>query len=244
VDRWPTILANARREAAADAAKDFEHVKGLDRAFVEQAIANQRRLMTDAREFYKALGSELNPETDQIPEPGLVSEDGKHQAYSAEQVQRIRDIDRRTLKAELLAELRPTMEFAQTSQAQAREAAERAAGAQAGEAFYQELSALPHFTANQAAIAEKLQAMDPQVLQRMGVMAATYQAYTAVLNEKVWPTITPNAETAVLTDLQRKAHSSTGTVRPGSTGASQTRKLPRNEQELAKHLEMLSRQSA
>lgn len=232
--RIQAAVRNAREELT----KKLGWAEGLDQNDVKIALGIIAQLRSDPRSFATQLMSEIADERDAPePEPDLISEDGKHRAYSAALQKQIWDIREKRLKREFKGELSPL----QQSEAGRQQFAQRAAIMRNAQAVAKdaltEIRKQPHFTKeNEPAIAAKLNAIDPQVRQTVGSVAALYMAYNQFLAEKVFPTIASTTEQDVITDMQRKAAASAGGVRPASNGGAKPKVL-RNERDLAEHLQ-------
>lgn len=234
--RIQAAVRNAREELT----KKLGWADGLDPQEVRTGLALIARLRENARGFGQQLLTETAGEADEAePEPDLISEDGKHRAYSAALQKQIWDIREKRLMRQFNGALSPLQQSEAGRQQQAQlEAITRNAQAVAKDALA-EIRKQPHFTKeNEPAIAAKLNAIDPKIRQTVGSVAALYMAYNQFLAEKVFPTIASTTEQDVITDMQRKAAASAGGVRPATNGGAKPKAL-KTERDLAEHFQHL-----
>ncbi len=251
-DRHESALRNARTEgqrAIDDLKAKVGWAEGVTKADFDSAMALARSLHTNPQAFYEQLGREIQatPQTTSAladPEPDLVSQDGKHRAFSAEKVVVLLKNTEARVKSAILSELRPTIDFATNGQRQAEVATITEQSRTFAREIMQECeTSLRHFKENKEAIGVKFAAIDPAVKAKVGTVAALHMAYHQVLDEKVWPTIQGQAETTVRSEMQKQAATSMGTVGAG-TGGSAAVKRPTNPQELARYMASMEGASA
>jgi hypothetical protein len=249
-DRHEAALRNARETATTELRSKLGWAESLNQQEVTDAVNWMRSLRSDARGFYAQLGQELGVQEqaargadDADPDPDLVSEDGRHKAYSATALAKIRENDRQKTINAVMSKLQPFLKTAESIEEQRQVAEITNQARQQAADVLRDARNLPHWKDHEPAILAKMQAIDPAVRNRIGSIAALYQAYHAVLQESVFPTIGLSAEQKVLADLQRKASAEHGhAVVNGGSNVGGTAK-PRNVRELAQHLQHLESQS-
>lgn len=243
-ERWPSILDNARTKAAEEALRPFAWAKGMDANEAKQGIQILQALKKDAGAFWRELGTRIGAaETppasagEKFPDPDLQSSDGA-KAYSAERLTQILDIFERRLMTKFQGELRPLMEFQETELG-TREYQQTVGKARnlAGQTLTHART-LPHFKEHEAEIVAELQAMDPATKNAVGPIAAMYMAFEKVKQEKVYPTISSQAEERVRAENAKKA--AAGGIHPaGGDGKPAEKPVLRGPNDLAAHLARL-----
>lgn len=251
-DRHEAALANARKDEAQKFAWAAElQGAGLKPEEVKAGVDLLMRLRKDPAAFWKQLGEEgkfgsaagSTEPTFEYPEADLSSPDGTVKAYSQAAFLKALEVQEQKLLHTFKKEMQPLVEF-QTSEMTARErAAFNEQVAKASNSAYKRAEALPHFKEHKAAIAEKLAATSLEVLEEIGPIAAMFEAYHAVLAEKVYPTIGKSAEEKVREDFQRKAAGGGG-VHPGGGGGNHKAVKLENVNDLAAHMERLAAQQS
>ncbi len=221
-ERWETILANQRRLASEEALKPLAWAKDLKAEDVQSAMQLLGALKRDKGAFWRELGELIGEKVapaaadDTFPDPDLISGDGV-KAFSADALKKTLDIFKKQLMTQFQGDLRPLVEF-RDGELSARERSDLTtkATSMAGRALTQ-ARALPHFKEHEAAIVEKLTQMDPALRKEVGPIAAMYMAFEQVKVEKVYPTLTAEAEKRVRADFDKKA-ASTGIHPVGGDG--------------------------
>lgn len=243
----PRIVAAVR-----NARDSFRTSLGLPEDFNPEDVRGQIGVVAEMRRdpvaFYHRLGRELNIQPVQaappaevippwkMPEAALHSEDGKG-AYSAEQVQEIVQ----HAKDELMGVVKPLQDERVAAQ-QAQTLRERMdAGKARIDSALAHAQTLPHFEENKDAIASAVAAIPYKTKMELGAVACLHMAYNHVLATKVFPSINEAAEKRVREENERKAATSTGTVRPsGGSGDGKTASSPTNPQQLAARMEQMA----
>lgn len=210
---------------------------------VKQAVDLLKALASNPKAFYDQLGSELKGSDHQLPDPELVSQDGKKKAYSSEQVVSILQNFKAQIEQSIMGQLKPTVDFVTNGQHTAAQQEQTNRATQfAVKTLERMRTDYPGFKDHEAEIEAVYKAIvaDPQKTADLGgYVAVLNHAYLQVWKEKVLPTLTGKTETAVLNDFKQKANASNGSVVPGS-GATKAVKAPTNVRELAE----LMRQNA
>ncbi len=245
LDRHEQILRNTRAELEGR----YGWAKDLNPQQAQTAVQLLNELQRDPAAFYRELGQRLNggrqettPQVEeQDPEPLLVSQDGKEKAYTAGQLKQIRELDAKRLRASILAEFAPMMDFFKSEQGTRQENAVRAEADQVAQAALADARKLPHFTKeNEPEIAALFAAIPPETKQRYGSVAALMLAYNQFLAQKVFPTIETDAARKVRDANDRKAATSAGHAHPTSQGGSGKPVALKNVTDLARHMERLA----
>lgn len=253
LDRHTRAVENARQAGSNEALKTYAWAAGFtkdDVADLNGALRLVRDLRKDPTAFAHNLNKELGltaaapaetkPEAFSLPEPELATQDGKRVAYSAAQVTTILEGFKTSLMAEMRKELNPLSEFVTTEQ-KTRESQEEQRNTQAlRDQVMGDARALPHFKDHEQAIHDKLKGMverDPRRVERIGAVAALYEAYHGVLNETVYPSLTATADQRVRDENARKVAASTGSVHPSrSSSAAGAKPKLDNPTDLARHM--------
>lgn len=224
--------------------QQFAWANGVEPAAAQRALALANRLDTDARSFAQQLMQELGqrdePE-EALPEPDLRADDGRT-AYSAEQMSKWYAVREKKLRSEILGQLKPLLDDRERQQTEKQTQGIVAEGRATIKQAYQHAQTLPHFKENEPAIAAKLNSINPDVLNRVGLVAALYMAYNAVMSETVLPGLDAATEKRVRESYDKQAHAAAGSVRPSSGQPSITPAKPTNVSQLAKHMEKLERE--
>lgn len=179
------------------------------------------------------------PAPNGFPDPDIETTDGKIQGWSRDSVIKALNFQ----KQQLMAELNPDLQFVRTERDRAAQSAKQAEVRQQAADLKAQVSALPYYKENEAAIAEKLKTMaaeDPEAIKKFGVPAALYHCYNAVLQETVYPNLNKSAEDKVKADFARKAATSTGSAHPVTTGGDTKRPALNNARDLSAHMERLA----
>lgn len=260
LDRHQAAVRNSRQEGVNETLKSYAWAAGFTKEDVAD-LNGALRLVRDLRKDPKAFAQELNRDLGltaeaapvekpafSLPEPELATQDGKRVAYSAAQVTTILEGFKTSLMAEMRKELNPLSEFVTTEQKtrvsqEGQRNTERLRDQVMGDA-----RALPHFKDHEQAIHDKLQTMvtnDPQRVQRIGAVAALYEAYHGVLSETVYPSLTATSDQRVRDENARKVAASTGSVHPSrSSSAAGAKPKLDNASDLARHMsEMAAKMS-
>lgn len=242
----PRIVA-AVKNARAEVEAQYAWARDLNQDDAKNGVSLLREIRGDAAGFVRRLAQELGLSFAEAPKPevkapwvkpvpALRSEDGKA-AYTDEQVEAMLA----HVKEEILGEVAPLRE-AHTKAEEARTLGERIAAAKTRiDTALTEARNLPHFKEHEDAIGKKLQQIPPQTRRELGAVACLHMAYNQVLAETVFPSIATTAEAKVRDEYERKAATSTGTVRP--TGASGEAGKPTTLDtpvKLANHMEQLA----
>lgn len=242
LERHKAILNNVRREAE----QKYGWAKDFKPDVVQRAVSIISRLDQDPRKFMADLAAELGigangQAEEQEPQPDLEGPDGKYKVYSSAQLAKLIEFREKRLTNSLLSDprLQRALSFAEQG-TQQQEHAEfvRQVTAVASSAIEQARQ-LPHFKENEKAIAEKLQAIDPEVRAQVGAVAAMYMAYNQVLAETVFPSIQRTSEQSAVESFKRKANAEAGSVHP-TVGGTAAKARPRNQDELAAHMAALA----
>lgn len=225
-------------------AQQFAWANGLDPERVQRSLALAQRLDQDPRSFAQQLVQELGkgdePE-EALPEPDLRADDGRT-AYSAQQMTKWWGVKEKQLVNRLMGELKPIIEDHKRQQAQRQTEGIVAEGRKTIKGALEHARTLPHFKENEEAISKKMDAINPEVLNRVGIVAAMYMAYNAVLSETVLPNIESTVEKRLRETQQKQAHAAAGSVRPSTSQPSVTTAKPTNVNQLARHMEKLERE--
>lgn len=242
-ERWDTILANQRKLAAEEALKPYAWAKDMKAEEVSAAISLVTALKRDKVAFWHELGDMIGTaksetKDEAFPAADLISGDGV-KAHSDENLHKILGIFKKQLMTQFQGELRPLVEF-RDGELSTRQMAEHANNAKslAGRALAS-ARALPHFKENEAAVVEKLQAMDPALRKEVGPIAAMYMAFESVKAEKVYPTLQSEAEKRVRADYDKKAAAS-GIHPVGGDGKVKETPVIKGQTGLAAHMERLA----
>jgi len=241
LERHEAALRNAREKAAQELRDKVGWAESYKREQVEQAMQMLAALNRDPKAFSQQLIRELQSTDDPTdPDPDLVSQDGKHRAYSADAVKAIVT----NALARFEKKLRPTVEFATKSQEQIQ----RDAFIRENLGVVQQLvtdarnsypwlkAATPEQrTQHEQAIAQKITAMDATLKTRLGAAGTFYRALADYYYETILPAEQAQAEQRVNTDNRKKAAASSGTVRSDRGGPTST-KRPTTPEELAAHM--------
>lgn len=249
-DRHEAAMRNLRNQYGWAEAITSQY--GLQAQDVVQGVNLLMRLRSDPAAFARTLAGELGlGETREaepdftMPDPDLVSQDGRHQAYSAASVKRMLEITRQQIIREIRGEIQPLSEF-QTGLRTERQSAEIVARAQQeGQTALNRMRMYPRFKENEKAIGAKMAEMgqaDPALIQNP--IALMMLAYNAVLEEKVFPGYGMSAEQRVREENARKAAASAGSVHPSGGGGAPQKPVLRNADDLARHMERLAGSSA
>ena len=237
--RWPSILDNARREAAAraeEAWKPYEWAKQVDQNQFNEMVGWYQRANADPVTFAqeliqslqqhpvhgqalrslaaKALSSGRGQEEPQ-PDLPLQLEDGRTvHLYSAQQLAKREAWLRSQITQQLHTEMQPfkAMQKAQEQQA-AADAATSFATTLTGN-----LGKLPGFNEHKADIAKWIANARLESDHPAEVRAAALEAYTAI----VVPKLSTSVRQGVLTDLQHKAGAATVNPSHARTSAPKT----------------------
>ncbi|HMJ58299.1 MAG TPA: hypothetical protein VK467_04135 [Gemmatimonadales bacterium] len=239
--RWPSILENARREAAAkaeEAWKPYEWAKQVPQQQFDEMVGWYQRANADPVQFAQELIQSLqqHPVHGQAlrslaaralssgrgqaeePQPDLPLElaDGRVvPVYSAaQQAKREAWLQQRAEQA-FEAKLQPFREM----QSQAEERARGEAATQFATTLTGSLTKLPGFTEHKAEIAQWIAKARLESDHPAEVRAAALEAYTAI----VVPKLSSTVRQGVLTDLHHKAGAST--VNPAQTGTAAPKSL-------------------
>lgn len=243
-DRHEAAVRNAREQARKEVAQQFAWANGLDPERVQRSLALAQRLDQDPRSFAQQLVQELGkgdePE-EALPEPDLRADDGRT-AYSAQQMTKWWGVKEKQLVNRLMGELKPIIEDHKRQQAQRQTEGIVAEGRKTIKGALEHARTLPHFKENEEAISKKMDAINPEVLNRVGIVAAMYMAYNAVLSETVLPNIESTVEKRLRETQQKQAHAAAGSVRPSTSQPSVTPAKPTNVNQLARHMEKLERE--
>lgn len=222
-DRHESILKNAREEAV----KQFAWAQGLDPASVREALSLMKELTSDPRSFAKNLAGLLEPEKPAepeeeftLPEPDLVSQDGKLKTYSNDAIVKMLDAYGRKIRKEILGEVKPALDFTESEKAN-RVKADRMSQAKSSAArVLTEARKLPHFTKeNEPKIQERVRTMDPQLRRELGPVGAIYHAYNTFVAEEISPSQQQTAEAKVREGFEKKAATSRGSAHPTDAGS-------------------------
>lgn len=226
-NRIVTAVKNARAEARAEVEREFnQRYGGVDPAIAKDAVEFFSELRRDPTAFYEELGRRLGKSptaaanTDEAyPEADLVSQDGKLKTYSHDAFQKALAVHGNKVKAALMKELEPFLQF--TKAAQTREEQE-AAGEEHRRTILSALTEarkLKHFTKeNEPGILETLQTIPEETRKALGPVAALHMAYSMFVDAKVLPTADQEAERRVRESFNKKANTSTGSVQPTGQG--------------------------
>lgn len=257
--RWPSILQNTRVEARQEGQLHVLNALGIQVSDAESArqavneirevLAINRRLNEHPRQFVQQVVRELqergewedDTEEELVdPEPSLRSADGSLTAYSAADAKQLVANAVARVKRELMGEVQPALEYAQT--AQQREAMEQTT-AQAREIateVYSHMQTLSGFKENEKAIGEVLAKVPPRIRARYGTPACLMMAYNKVMQEQVLPIRDQQTENRTIQNLQRTAAAGNGSVQPA--GAQNTKPAIRegNVDDLATHMRNLA----
>ena len=243
-DAHETALKNAREKARQEAVQEYAWANGVDPTVAQRALALAKRLDTDPRAFARQLQAELeeDPESS-FPKADIKTANGI-EAYSAQAMQKFADALRKQLMQEMSGQLKPIMDEREKAQQAAEKKRVTDAAIAEGRTVIKDAIAhartLPLFNEHDKAISAKLGEISPETRSRVGLVAAMYMAYAAVLAEQVGKAKAAGGE-ETLTDLKRKAQAGAGNVTPGGPVAAQGKQRPKNPQELAAHMERLSK---
>jgi hypothetical protein len=225
--------------------QQFAWATGMNAQEAQRALALAKRLDTDPRAFAKQLQAELSesdPESE-FPEADIKGPNGVT-AYSAQAMQKFANALRKQLMQEMSGQLKPIMDERQQATERAEKQKRIDAAVAEGRNIVKEGLAhartLPYFQEHDKAISEKLGEISPETRSKVGLVAAMYMAYAAVLAELVGKAKTAGGE-ETLTDLRRKAHAGAGNASPGGPVAASGKQKPKNPTELAAHMERLSK---
>ena len=242
----PRIVAatrNAREKAIAEVEARLGWAKDFNPDDVRGALALIQEMRQNPREFATRLTRELGLSVQEpvkekpweMPEPQLRSEDGKG-AYSDSQV---RDIVQ-AVESRILNRVQPLFESHERATAREQLAQRVEQEKERGNAALAELRTLPHFKEHESDIAAKLQSFTREQRQRFGPIGCLQMAFNQVLAEKVFPTITSDAEKKVRDDNARKAATSRGSASPIGGGSGTVPTLKDGDIDgLARHMERL-----
>lgn len=245
-DRHESILRNTREQTAKETreavareyAQKFGWAEKMDPQQVQRAMQMMSRLNDpkSAREFAAQLTQELGQLDDNVPEPDIVSNDGKVKAYSADAMQRFAAV----IENRLRREMQPLMQDREQAQTRAKVAEQVEQGKTVmRDALTHARTSLPQFKDNEAAISKEMEGLPPGTVDRIGIIGAMYMAYGNYM-AKVYPTLQVQAEGKVRDDFQKKAAAATGQVAPNGGNATPNVKRMRNENDLAAHMEQLA----
>lgn len=183
---------------------------------------------------------------DTLPEPDIVSKDGA-KAWSVAAQQRALDIHGRQVRAAILEELRPFLQFTEGQQQRVTEEQQRAENRRRGQAAIETARSWKHFKENEQAILASIREMDPDQLRQLredhghlGVLSAVYHTY---LDAHVYPQADSDAERRVREDLTRRANAG-GNLHPSSAGGPAAKPKLETVQDLSAHLKRLSEAQA
>jgi hypothetical protein len=243
--RIEAAVRNAREQARAEVMREFQAFQGINPDDARLGIQVLSELRADPEKFFRELGQRINGgqgqqvEEEAIPEADIVSKDGQLKTYRAETLQKVLDIHGRRVMAQVMKDLKPFVDFAQTEQQTRREQQQEAqVRSQVNEALT-EARQLPHFKDNETAILEALRAMPVEMKRAKGPVASLYAAYHTVLKDRVFPSIDQAAEGRVRQQLSRKEATSMGSAHPVDQSGN-AKPAIRNESELAAHMARLA----
>ena len=178
----------------------------------------------------------------ELPKAELRSEDGKG-AYSEAQMPDVIKVIAAQVRAQVMNELQPRLSFVDHKQTQEASEAEYNRAKQTLDDAMTEARTWHGFTENEAAITEKLAAMrDAGDVRKHGIVNSIYRAYHAVLNEKILPAYQTSAEARVRAENAKKANAGRAAVTGSESSGDAKRTELKNVNDLAKHLEHLSKQ--
>lgn len=239
-DVHETALKNAREKAEKATAERYAWANGLDPNDVKEALRIHKMLNGDVRGFYAQLGKELEEQGEDMPEPDYQSPDGKSKFFSADAMQKALTALENKLRRELLGKVDPLLtEHQQRQQAEQTRAQREAQAVQIREAITH-MESLPFYSKeNEALISEEMERIPRETVQRMGIVGAMYLAYSNFV-AKHQQRLTEAGRQQVHEDLQRKAAAAGGQVAPTGNQPNVPVKTPRNESELAKHMERIA----
>lgn len=262
LDRHETAVRNAREVGYKDAEKKYEAFKGYDPSQAAVSYGVARELTNDPIGFGHKLAKELGfvmvrqdqtagngkptqETTTEFPQPRLRAEDGTL-AYAADQIPQILEVFKRSIQSEY----KPLLEDRENNQRTQREQAVVADVRETVTAALTEARKLPHFTQTGAdgkvtdnpIILDNLRAIPAETRQRIGPIAAMYQAYQQFLVEHIYPSIDTAAEKRVRDSYSRKAATSQGNGHPTDQGGDgkKTTIRPGDVDGLARHMERLA----
>lgn len=191
--------------------------ENLNREEVSDALEMLHDLYQNPKDFMARLAQEMgNSEPEPDPEPDLVSADGKIRAYSNAAVKKLLTNLENRLTQRFSSEFKPAVDYTQTAQARERVQQRVQQAQQLGRQALTEARKLPHFTENEEHISAKLAEMDPNYRRQVGSIAALHMAYSAVMAERVLPTLQQTTENKVLAGFQKSATASSGSIDPSS----------------------------
>lgn len=198
--------------------------------------------LIEAAKATKAKASERKPFA--LPKADLRSEDGKG-AYSDEAmagiVKGLMDEFDFKMSQTTAPLLKRNQSIEQQEKAQEREQSILKLTKQTAE----KMRKLPHVTPEtEKVIIAKVQAMDPRYIMEIGPIAAMHEAYAAMLQESVFPTIDASAEQRVRAENDKKAATSRGSAHPVSSGSERGSADIKGVTGLAKHMEELEKKMA
>lgn len=253
-DRHIAAVKNARGNGYKDAEKAYG-IEGLQPDAVKLAVSVARDIAADpksaAEMLAKSLGMRLVPLTAEgqsvpegsataFPKPRLRAEDGT-EAYAADQLPQILDIFKRQLLETVGGQVQPLLKDRENAQRRDQEESVRQDARSIAAEALAEARKLQHFTKeNEPAILEMLREIPAEHKQRIGVVAALYQAYNRFLSEHVFPTIDTAAEQRVRDSNARKVATSQGSGHPTDSGGDGKAPMLNNPESLAKHMERLA----
>lgn len=247
-ERHEAALKNAREEFKW--AQELT-ASGLKPDEVKAGVALLIKLRTDPAAFWKQLGEEgkfgqpagetEKEPTFEYPSPDLASADGKVKAFSGDAVLKALEVQEKKLIHQFQKEMRPLIEFHSSEMTRQQQTEFTAQVKRTSDAALKRAEALPHFKDHKAAIADKLAAVAPEVLAEIGPIGALFEAYHAVLAEKVYPTIESDAEKRVRENYGKKAAGGGG-IPPNGGGGDAKPVVLDGPDALAKHMERLAAQ--
>lgn len=245
-DRHEAALKNARTESIQQYkwAQELQD-QGLNPDEVKAGVSLLMRLRKDPAAFWKQLGSEVQAgvteeETFDIPGADLESPDGKVKAYSEGAHQKSLEVMEKKILSQFKKEMKPLIEFYGSEMTTRQQADFDAKAKKVGDAALKRAESFPHFKENKVAIAQKLAAMPADVVDEIGPIAAMFEAYNQMLQEKVFPSIETDAEKRVREDFQKKANA--GGVHPAGGGGDTKKVEITGVSALAAHMEKLAAQ--
>lgn len=218
---------NAREQATREVEARYEAFKGLDPAEVKLAMQVLSELRSDTAKFHQELGQRINggqpaaaaTAPEEYPAADLVSKDGTMKTYTDATMQKVLDVHGKRVKAELMAELKPYLNYTDSEQKRTATAEAEAARDRFLTEALTEARQMPHFTkANEPAILEEMEAIPLHVRKAIGPVAVIHRAYNSFLHKKVFPTVDSEADKRLRDEYSRKAAAGGGSAHPTQQG--------------------------
>lgn len=239
LDRHRRAIANARREAAEEAGKQYAWANGLDAAEVQKALAIWKRLgdTNSARALHQELGTELEGLNGKEPDADFTNGDGT-KFFSADSVKRLMSVQLNALKRELTGQMQPILTaHEQAEQNRVTEEGRQHTRQIVGEAL-EHFRTIPMFTENEAAISTEMGKFSKETVQSIGHVGAMAVAYANFMAAHI-PALLAKTREEAIAGFRREAGASFGSPVPGSGNQTTSVRAPKNEGELARRMEQM-----